>query len=646
MKSIHGRLLVCLAAIAFAYPAAAQNSLQFSDIAGWWSADPVHGGESAHMALQFVEKDGKPEALLSIPAVGAYSFSLGEVTITGNKIDTKGMSYPLTWNPETRTLSGILPADAVPEYSIPTEFRRAAPFEKPAANEWKAPRPKVTWSLETDGSPVWAGIERDAKAGTLFVGNENGVVHAVSKDGKLLWKFETGKPIRAQPTLIGTHLYVHSDSGFLYKLDAKSGKQVWRARVDNGSEPRIPTNEEKTRWDRYGSSVVTDGRKLFIASRDKNVYALDIGSGREIWRVKAADIMTATPALYKDALIFAAFDGKVQAVSAKDGSPRWAYDAKLGIAGDVVVANDRVLVGSRTYDLIALDAATGKEIWKTYYWFSWIESPPVVRDGVIYTGSSDATKVYAVNLSDGSFRWKTDVPGWAWQRTAVSNDLVVAGTSGVGKFPSARAGSLVAFDRATGAIRWLYLDPPSEKIVADKKGWGFGASPVIANDLVYAADLNGKVYAFTTAAAPSAAACSAPEHRQFDFWVGDWQVYRPDGKYAGRNRITSEYGGCVIHEHYDTQRGYSGESLNSYDAARKVWHQTWTDDSGLLLTLEGKFDGKSMILEGVSPDAKGVMTKQRITWTPNSDGTVRQLWESADEKGAWTVAFDGKYVKQ
>jgi len=205
---------------------------------------------------------------------------------------------------------------------------------------------------------------------------------------------------------------------------------------------------------------------------------------------------------------------------------------------------------------------------------------------------------------------------------------------------------VLAFDRATGALRWLYLDPPSEKIVAEKKGWGFGASPVIANDLVYAADLNGKVYAFTTAAATPATACSSVEHRQFDFWVGDWQVYRPDGKYAGRNRITREYGDCVIHEHYDTHKGYSGESLNTYDAARKVWHQTWTDDTGLLLTLEGKFDGKSMVLEGASPDAKGVMSRQRITWTPNADGTVRQLWESADDKGAWTVAFDGKYVRQ
>ena len=58
------------------------------------------------------------------------------------------------------------------------------------------------------------------------------------------------------------------------------------------------------------------------------------------------------------------------------------------------------------------------------------------------------------------------------------------------------AGSLIALDRATGAIRWIQLDPPSREIVEAKKAWGFGASPVIADGLVYAADLNGKVYAF------------------------------------------------------------------------------------------------------------------------------------------------------
>jgi outer membrane protein assembly factor BamB len=114
---------------------------------------------------------------------------------------------------------------------------------------------------------------------------------------------------------------------------------------------------------------------------------------------------------------------------------------------------------------------------------------------VVYTGSSDATNVYAIDLADGSLRWKTPVPGYSWQRTAVNDELVVAGTVGAGAFPGARAGSLVALDRATGAIRWIHLEPPS---VETKKGdWGFGASPVMADGVVYAADLNGRVYAFS-----------------------------------------------------------------------------------------------------------------------------------------------------
>lgn len=139
--------------------------------------------------------------------------------------------------------------------------------------------------------------------------------------------------------------------------------------------------------------------------------------------------------------------------------------------------------------------------------------------------------------------------------------------------------------------------------------------------------------------------CASVEHRQFDFWVGDWRVHTPDGKLAGINRITQEYGGCVIHERYVTGKGYSGESLNTWDAARKVWHQTWVDNSGLLLTLEGRWDGKSMILEGLAPAPGGATARQRITWTPDKDGSVRQLWETADDKGAWSVVFDGRYTR-
>jgi hypothetical protein len=144
--------------------------------------------------------------------------------------------------------------------------------------------------------------------------------------------------------------------------------------------------------------------------------------------------------------------------------------------------------------------------------------------------------------------------------------------------------------------------------------------------------------------AVAAGACDAAEYRQFDFWLGEWQVHIPKGKLAGVNRISTEYGGCVVHEHYSGSGGFSGESLNTFDTGRKVWHQTWVDNSGTLLLLEGGLQGRSMVLQGQTVGADGQATKHRITWTPNADGSVRQLWESSEGNGPWSVAFDGIYT--
>ena len=140
--------------------------------------------------------------------------------------------------------------------------------------------------------------------------------------------------------------------------------------------------------------------------------------------------------------------------------------------------------------------------------------------------------------------------------------------------------------------------------------------------------------------------CDAPQFREFDFWIGDWQVFKPDGTVAGTNRIEQEYGGCVLHEHYQTAKGYSGESLNTYDLGRKRWHQTWVDNTSTLLLLDGNLQGHAMVLEGSTTDAAGVVTRHRITWTPNDDGSVRQHWQSTDATGTWVTAFDGLYRRR
>ena len=146
--------------------------------------------------------------------------------------------------------------------------------------------------------------------------------------------------------------------------------------------------------------------------------------------------------------------------------------------------------------------------------------------------------------------------------------------------------------------------------------------------------------------AKAASPCAAPAHRAFDFWLGDWQVHTPDGKLVGVNRITREYGGSVLRERYTTARGYCGESLNIYDDARKVWHQTWVDTSATLLLLEGGIRDGKMVLEGHTTDAEVKVIRQRITWTPNRDGTVRQYWESTDGEDQWHTVFDGLYSRK
>ena len=137
--------------------------------------------------------------------------------------------------------------------------------------------------------------------------------------------------------------------------------------------------------------------------------------------------------------------------------------------------------------------------------------------------------------------------------------------------------------------------------------------------------------------------CNTPEFRQFDFWVGDWKVESAAAPgSASRNRISVINDGCALREEYTTPYGYAGTSVNFYDAARKLWHQTWIDNQGGALYLEGGLVGNAMVLSSVA-DATSI---QRITWTPQADGRVRQHWESTSDGGkAWTTVFDGYYTR-
>lgn len=141
-------------------------------------------------------------------------------------------------------------------------------------------------------------------------------------------------------------------------------------------------------------------------------------------------------------------------------------------------------------------------------------------------------------------------------------------------------------------------------------------------------------------------ACTAPEYRQFDFWLGDWEVWERDAR-AGMNRIEAILDGCALQEQWTGSAGMHGTSLSAYSARDRRWHQTWLDDRGLLLRLEGGLVDGAMVLRGRAPGPDGQPVDHRITWLPSSDGRVRQNWERRrDAGGTWETVFDGTYRRR
>lgn len=141
-------------------------------------------------------------------------------------------------------------------------------------------------------------------------------------------------------------------------------------------------------------------------------------------------------------------------------------------------------------------------------------------------------------------------------------------------------------------------------------------------------------------------ACDRDPFRQFDFWLGQWEVKDQAGKFAGRNAITAEQNGCVIIEQWQSASGGTGMSMNYYEPRSGRWKQNWVSPE-LILEMSGGMNGASMILEGpMQYIGKDRVTLLRGTWTPLPDGRVRQHFvESTDNGKTWNEWFDGYYSR-
>ncbi|MFN0022833.1 MAG: hypothetical protein ACKVS5_02940 [Parvularculaceae bacterium] len=143
--------------------------------------------------------------------------------------------------------------------------------------------------------------------------------------------------------------------------------------------------------------------------------------------------------------------------------------------------------------------------------------------------------------------------------------------------------------------------------------------------------------------------CTGEEFDDFDFWLGDWEVYGPAGALAGTNSIRKEEYGCLLVERWTNASGITGQSYNFVDLATGKWRQVWVSAGATIDTSGGLTDKGNMVLEGVigyPAGTAGSGAPFKGTWTPNADGTVTQHFQQFDpDKDEWTDWFTGTYKR-
>ena len=147
---------------------------------------------------------------------------------------------------------------------------------------------------------------------------------------------------------------------------------------------------------------------------------------------------------------------------------------------------------------------------------------------------------------------------------------------------------------------------------------------------------------------PPRPGCESAESRQFDFWLGDWELsYKgPDGKAAtSRNRITKILDGCALLEEFSGPPGtpLQGRSHSTYDRGAGRWKQTWVDNTGSYLDFSGGMADGRMVLAREA-ERQGKKFHQRMVWQDIRADSLKWLWQRSDDGGAsWATQWEIDY---
>lgn len=346
-------------------------------------------------------------------------------------------------------------------------FRGDAEMQGVAREVLEAPL-ELAWSYEP---PAEDGRRRPPieaspviSDGVIFVGSQSGDFLALDlESGELKWRFEAEGPISAPGAAFDGQVFFGDTHGFVYALDAATGEERWRFETEGKIEGGINVLPE-----------IQGKTGVFVGSHDYFLYCLDAATGEVIWKHETGNYVVATPSvihaggersvsfggcdglLYliaadgtgesreieigsyiantsavRDGIVYVAHNGgEVIAIDVASGEEVWRLTTGVEYTASPAVDESRLYVSGPDKRLVAIDRVTGEEVW-SFLARRGFDSSPVVSGDIVWQGGMDG-RLYAVNRNDGTELWQFELGAQIKASPAVSRGmLVLCGADGL-----------------------------------------------------------------------------------------------------------------------------------------------------------------------------------------------------------------------
>jgi outer membrane protein assembly factor BamB len=295
----------------------------------------------------------RAQALLEFPPVIAYSM-IYIVNNAGTVFALHQRSGKVLWKHRTHRCSAASPA-------VGNHLLFVSLLNKPPCNAshgvdgkviaFDAETGRIRWQRKigpSESSPLFAD-------GMVIVGDWSHDVYAfTAASGNLRWHFKAGGLVKSAISQSGNRVYFGAYDTHVYALDLHTGKQVWRA----SSQPRIGRTGTF-----YADPAIAYGR-VYIGATDGKMYSFGATTGKLRWSNGTGNFIYSSAAVWRGNILVGSYDGTFYSFDAATGDVRWRFNAGGKISGSSTVIDGIVYFSTLSGRTYGLNARNGKVVWR------------------------------------------------------------------------------------------------------------------------------------------------------------------------------------------------------------------------------------------------------------------------------------------